>query len=85
MLRIYCCRCTPRLWCNEFAAFVTKSQIVARSFLMDQHALWHSPRLLSLPTEYEKIFTVSTNNFFETFIIFTKPETLHQFVDEVKN
>ncbi|XP_019758460.2 E3 ubiquitin-protein ligase Ubr3 isoform X2 [Dendroctonus ponderosae] len=51
------CRSTPRLWCNEFAAFVTKSQIAARSFLMDQTALWHSPRLLTLPAEYERIFT----------------------------
>lgn len=50
-------RFSPQLWCNEFASFVSKSQIAARSFLIDQHSVWHPPRLLALPREYEKIFT----------------------------
>ncbi|XP_050311174.1 E3 ubiquitin-protein ligase Ubr3-like [Anthonomus grandis grandis] len=51
------CRYSPQSWCNEFASFVVKSQIAARSFLVDQIILWHPPRLLALPREYEKIFT----------------------------
>lgn len=50
---------TPRLWCDQLCAFAGRSQIAARNFLVDQHVLWHPPRLLSLPREYEKIFTVS--------------------------
>ncbi|XP_076270101.1 ubr3 ubiquitin ligase isoform X2 [Rhynchophorus ferrugineus] len=50
-------KCSPQLWCNEYSSFITKSQIAARSFIMDQHTVWHPPRLLSLPKEYEKIFT----------------------------
>ncbi|XP_066151735.1 E3 ubiquitin-protein ligase Ubr3 [Euwallacea fornicatus] len=50
-------RYSPQSWCNEFATFVGKSQIAARSFLVDQPILWHPPRLLALPREYEKIFT----------------------------
>ncbi|CAH2006803.1 unnamed protein product [Acanthoscelides obtectus] len=48
---------SPRLWCNQFAAFVERSQIAARGLLVDQHIVWHPPRLLQLPREYEKIFT----------------------------
>ncbi|XP_060521351.1 E3 ubiquitin-protein ligase Ubr3 [Cylas formicarius] len=50
-------RASPQSWCYEFASFVQKSQIAARSFLVDHHVLWHPPRLLALPREYEKIFT----------------------------
>ncbi|XP_044253038.1 E3 ubiquitin-protein ligase Ubr3 [Tribolium madens] len=48
---------SPQSWCNQYAVFVAKSQIAARSFLVDQHITWHPPRLLKLPREYEKIFT----------------------------
>lgn len=54
-------RYSPQSWCNEFASFVSKSQVAARSFLVDQTLLWHPPRLLALPREYEKIFTVKKN------------------------
>ncbi|XP_022907951.1 E3 ubiquitin-protein ligase Ubr3 [Onthophagus taurus] len=50
-------RKTPKIWCSQYAAFIAKSQIAARSFLIDQHISWHAPRLLDLPREYEKIFT----------------------------
>lgn len=52
------CTASPQSWCNQYAVFVSKSQIAARSFLVDQHITWFSPRLLQLPREYEKIFTV---------------------------
>ncbi|XP_023317565.1 E3 ubiquitin-protein ligase Ubr3 isoform X3 [Trichogramma pretiosum] len=47
----------PKLWCDQIAAFVTKSEITARSLIMNQHLLWQMPKLLGLPREYEKIFT----------------------------
>lgn len=50
---------SPKTWCSQLSSFISRSQIAARSFLMDQHILWHPPRLLDLPREYEKIFTVS--------------------------
>lgn len=52
-------RTSPRSWCLHFSLFIGQSQITARSFLIDQHITWHPPRLLLLPFEYEKIFTVS--------------------------
>ncbi|XP_011496807.1 PREDICTED: E3 ubiquitin-protein ligase UBR3 [Ceratosolen solmsi marchali] len=47
----------PRLWFDQFGAFVSHSEIAARSLIIDQHISWHMPKLLSLPREYEKIFT----------------------------
>ncbi|KAJ8946859.1 hypothetical protein NQ318_006769 [Aromia moschata] len=32
---------SPQSWCNQFASFVVKSQIAARSFLVDQHIYYH--------------------------------------------
>ncbi|XP_012142217.1 ubr3 ubiquitin ligase isoform X3 [Megachile rotundata] len=46
----------PRLWCDQFLAFVNRSD-VARNLIMEQHISWQVPKLLSLPREYEKIFT----------------------------
>lgn len=48
----------PRAWCAQVAAFARRSRPhAARALLVDQHALWHAPRLLELPREYERIFT----------------------------
>lgn len=47
----------PQLWCEQLAAFSRRSAGSARRLLVAQHALWHTPRLLRLPREYEKIFT----------------------------
>nr|XP_034188211.1 E3 ubiquitin-protein ligase Ubr3 isoform X2 [Osmia lignaria] len=46
----------PRLWCDQFLAFLNRSD-VARNLIMEQHISWQVPKLLSLPREYEKIFT----------------------------
>lgn len=51
----------PELWCNQFKDFISRSQITARSLIIDQHISWQTPKLLSLPKEYEKIFSVSIN------------------------
>jgi E3 ubiquitin-protein ligase UBR3 len=47
-------------WCDELVAFVNRSHISARNILIDQHIVWHRPRLLRLPYLYDKIFQVHT-------------------------
>lgn len=47
----------PRLWCEQYKAFVYRSEIAAKNLIVDQHISWHMPKLFSLPREYEKIFT----------------------------
>ncbi|XP_058794286.1 E3 ubiquitin-protein ligase Ubr3 isoform X2 [Phymastichus coffea] len=47
----------PHTWFEQFAVFVTQSEIAARGLIVDQHITWHMPKLLGLPREYEKIFT----------------------------
>ncbi|XP_043272202.1 E3 ubiquitin-protein ligase Ubr3 isoform X3 [Venturia canescens] len=47
----------PRLWCEQLIAFSNTSVIAARRFIVDQHISWQAPKLLSLPREYEKLFT----------------------------
>jgi E3 ubiquitin-protein ligase UBR3 len=48
---------SPESWCNQYAVFVAKSQIAARSFLVDQHITWQPPQLITLPNLYDDIFT----------------------------
>ncbi|XP_046744693.1 E3 ubiquitin-protein ligase Ubr3 isoform X1 [Diprion similis] len=47
----------PRLWLDQFNAFVNRSVDSARSLITTQHIYWQVPKLLNLPREYEKIFT----------------------------
>ncbi|XP_014216341.1 E3 ubiquitin-protein ligase Ubr3 [Copidosoma floridanum] len=47
----------PRLWLDQLSAFVNNTEIAARSLIGNQHVSWQMPKLLSLPREYEKIFT----------------------------
>lgn len=63
---------TPKLWCTQFNSFVSRGQIAARNFMIEQHVIWHPPRLLSLPREYEKIFTVN-----KYFYIFNSSHACH--------
>lgn len=46
----------PRMWCDQFLAFLNRSD-AGRYLIMEQHISWQVPKLLSLPREYEKIFT----------------------------
>lgn len=48
----------PQMWCDQFLAFYRRSQIAAKRLIADQHIFWQAPKLLSLPREYEKLFTV---------------------------
>ncbi|XP_034951822.1 E3 ubiquitin-protein ligase Ubr3 [Chelonus insularis] len=47
----------PQMWCDQFLAFYGRSQLAARRLIVDQHISWQTPKLLSLPREYEKLFT----------------------------
>ncbi|XP_017759565.1 PREDICTED: E3 ubiquitin-protein ligase UBR3 isoform X2 [Eufriesea mexicana] len=46
----------PRMWCDGMLTFINRND-AGRYLIMEQHILWHVPKLLSLPREYEKIFT----------------------------
>lgn len=43
-------------WCDEFISSITRCDMPSKSLLMRRFS-WNSPRLLSLPQEYDKIFT----------------------------
>ncbi|XP_020708415.2 E3 ubiquitin-protein ligase Ubr3 [Athalia rosae] len=47
----------PRMWLDQFSAFINRNAESARSLISTQHISWEVPKLLSLPREYEKIFT----------------------------
>ncbi|KMQ97669.1 e3 ubiquitin-protein ligase ubr3 [Lasius niger] len=49
----------PLFWCDQLLAFLASWQNhqPARGLIREQHISWHMPKLLSLPREYEKIFT----------------------------
>ncbi|KAL6258401.1 hypothetical protein P5V15_010359 [Pogonomyrmex californicus] len=49
----------PLFWCDQLLAFLAnwRGHQPARNMIMEQHISWHVPKLLSLPREYEKIFT----------------------------
>lgn len=58
----------PEFWCNQLMhrGSETDDQHKAiGSLINSQHALWEQPRLLRLPREYEKLFTVSIVKLFE--------------------
>ncbi|XP_053987373.1 E3 ubiquitin-protein ligase Ubr3 [Hylaeus volcanicus] len=46
----------PRLWCDQILAFANRTN-AARNLILEQHISWQVPKLLSLPREYDKIFT----------------------------
>ncbi|XP_072747592.1 E3 ubiquitin-protein ligase Ubr3 isoform X3 [Anoplolepis gracilipes] len=49
----------PFFWCEQLLRFLHNWQKhqPARDLVTQQHISWHAPKLLSLPREYEKIFT----------------------------
>ncbi|KAG5323686.1 UBR3 ligase, partial [Pseudoatta argentina] len=49
----------PLFWCDQLIAFLAnwRGHQPARNLIMEQHISWHVPKLVSLPREYEKIFT----------------------------
>lgn len=56
----------PELWCNQLMGLHRGTVIdlddqykATSSLISNQHALWEQPKLLRLPREYEKLFTVN--------------------------
>lgn len=59
----------PEVWCNQLinlhpSSEPEKQHTAIVTLVNNQHALWQQPRLLRLPREYEKLFTVNTNNYY---------------------
>lgn len=57
----------PEVWYNQLISLHRTSEQEQHnqsivSLVNNQHALWQQPRLLRLPREYEKLFTVTTSN-----------------------
>lgn len=54
----------PRFWCEQLMHLhLNENQQKALTALIsNQHAVWKQPKLLELPNEYEKLFTVSYRN-----------------------
>lgn len=48
----------PMSWFVQLAVFIEKSSDDARALTRSHHVAWQMPKLLGLPREYEKIFTV---------------------------
>nr|XP_033321626.1 E3 ubiquitin-protein ligase Ubr3 isoform X1 [Megalopta genalis] len=46
----------PRQWCDQCLEIVNRN-FIARCLIMEQHISWQTPKLLSLPREYEKLFS----------------------------
>lgn len=49
----------PQFWCKQLMDVRPPIDTVRELVLMNQHSLWQQPRLLELPREYERLFTVS--------------------------
>lgn len=48
----------PQYWCSQFMESRPASDSI-RELVINQHVSWQQPRLLGLPKEYERLFTVS--------------------------
>lgn len=46
----------PRQWCDQLLMFVKQTYNV-KYLITEQHISWQTPKLLSLPREYEKLFS----------------------------
>lgn len=62
----------PETWCMQLINLQNTEQDDQKnaivSLINNQHALWQQPRLLRLPREYEKLFTVSKDKWCLFFI-----------------
>lgn len=48
----------PKFWCDQLRE-IRPTYESTRSLIVNQHIEWKQPRLLGLPREYERLFTVS--------------------------
>lgn len=49
----------PRFWCSQLLSFRPPTDAVSELAMISQHVAWQQPKLLDLPREYERLFTVS--------------------------
>lgn len=47
----------PKKWCEELMEIRPPSDTI-RELIINQHITWYQPKLLTLPREYERLFTV---------------------------
>lgn len=57
----------PSLWLRELSPLIVRAWSHARGLIVDMHVDWHQPRLLRLPQEYERLFTVSLLYYFPNY------------------
>lgn len=48
----------PRFWCNQLLSFRPPTDALSELAMISQHVAWQQPKLLDLPREYERLFTV---------------------------
>ena len=48
----------PKFWCEQLMNIRPPTDTVRELVLLNQHASWQQPKLLELPREYERLFTV---------------------------
>lgn len=76
-------RMLPELWCEQLMSlrrgqdFDNEDRSIA-SLISSQHALWQQPKLLRLPREYEKLFTVNIIVIVITLTIHNKQQLIQQ-------
>lgn len=64
----------PIQWCNQLKE-VPPPHHNTRELVLHQHISWQQPRLLRLPREYERLFTVNIKVLSCYIILFIKPVT----------
>lgn len=48
----------PKFWCKQLMNIRPPTDTVRELVILNQHASWQQPKLLELPREYERLFTV---------------------------
>lgn len=49
----------PKFWCEQLMNIRPPTDTVRELVLLNQHSAWQQPKLLELPREYERLFTVN--------------------------
>lgn len=66
----------PETWCEQLMALhresMEDSSRTVATLITNQHGLWQQPKLLSLPREYERLFTVSFHFILNSKLCFIK-------------
>lgn len=60
----------PKFWCEQLMNIRPPTDTVRELVLLNQHAAWQQPKLLELPREYERLFTVSSKQSYKKDFLF---------------